>query len=212
MSAGGGGADDEVAADDTGTGGERGLERLLVFGDAVVAIAITLVVLPLVDAAQDLDDRTAWQFVQDHRAGLGAAALSFLVIWVLWRPQHRVFERAHGYTPRTATLHVVWLAAVVVLPLPTLLVVEAPHGDRSAPVLYIGTVLVALVAGRLEYADLWRSGKLDGRAPTARSWATPAAAALALVLAATVPGVGMWGMLLLVPAGLVEDRISRPAR
>ncbi|ORM35350.1 TMEM175 family protein [Williamsia sp. 1135] len=78
---------------------ERGLERLIFFTDAVVAIAITLVVLPLVDEAKDLDRRSVAEFLSEDSAALIAATISFAVIGAFWRDHHRLFERASGYTP-----------------------------------------------------------------------------------------------------------------
>lgn len=45
---------------------QRGLDRLLTFSDAVVAIAITLVALPLMGRARDVARGSASTFLQDN--------------------------------------------------------------------------------------------------------------------------------------------------
>ena len=59
---------------------ERGLDRVVNFSDAVVAIAITLIILPLVDLAQEHDDGSVVAFFGHNWTGLAAAALSFVVV------------------------------------------------------------------------------------------------------------------------------------
>lgn len=63
---------------------ERDLDRLLTFVDAVVAIAITLLGLPLAEAAAGLGDRSVAELLQDQADHLFGFALSFAVIARLW--------------------------------------------------------------------------------------------------------------------------------
>jgi uncharacterized membrane protein len=89
-------------SDRTTTGGpasvrtERGLERLIFFSDAVVAIAITLIVLPLVDSAREVAHMSTSKFLSENAYALTAAGISFVVISSFWREHHRLFERATG--------------------------------------------------------------------------------------------------------------------
>jgi hypothetical protein len=60
---------------------DRNFDRLLTFVDAIVAIAITLLVLPLVELAPELgDDGSVADLLRDHSDELWAFALSFYVI------------------------------------------------------------------------------------------------------------------------------------
>ena len=45
---------------------EHTLERTLMFTDAAVAIALTLLVLPLVDVAGEVGDSSVWDVITDH--------------------------------------------------------------------------------------------------------------------------------------------------
>lgn len=182
---------------------ERGPERLVAFSDAVVAIAITLVVLPLVDTARDGENETVEAFFRDNLGAVAAAALSFVVIASLWRVHHTVFGRFSGVTGGMMRANFLWLAAIAFLPLPTVLLVEASSDDRLGAVLYIATMFTATTAMAIigEVADrhgLDRSA--DGTASSRRwrRWLTSILMAVALLLAALVPGVGTWGLLVLL--------------
>ena len=59
----------------SGCAAGRGFERLITFADAVVAIALTLLVLPLVEIPAELGDRTASArptVFTEHRGQIGA--------------------------------------------------------------------------------------------------------------------------------------------
>jgi uncharacterized membrane protein len=202
----------------------RSFDRLVNFSDAVVAIAITLVVLPLVDTARDATDRSVSQFLVDNAPALGAAALSFVVIGNFWQTHHGVFDRFTGATRGMVRANFVWLAGIVTLPLPTVLLVGARSDGRLGTVLYIGTMLVSLVALAVvselaERAGLVRADDAapgDGRRRRTLRWLGAGLMALALVLAAAVPGVGanaLFVLLATVPASRVgrRTRRARPA-
>jgi len=77
---------------------ERGLDRLVTFLDAVVAIAITLLVLPLVEVLAELRPEDALADVIRADAGqFWAFLLSFAVIARLWLVHHRLVEQVAAY-------------------------------------------------------------------------------------------------------------------
>lgn len=181
---------------------ENGLERLVFFGDAVVAIAITLVVLPLVDSARGLDGRPAATFLHQNSTGLIAAAISFGVIGGFWREHHRTFNTATGYTGRVMQLNLYWLAGIMAVPVVTVLVVSGTGTDRLALGLYLGVIVVVrtlLMAMELllSRAGLLGRDRLDGR--MLLHHLVPAGLILiALGMAMVMPGWGMWPVLVLV--------------
>jgi len=122
---------------------DRGLDRLITFLDAVVAIAITLLVLPLVDvipdegATVDLRDLLA-----DEASRFGAFALSFAVIAQQWLVHHRIVERIGSYDMPFVLVNLVWTLTIVLLPFAT--EVAAVYGDsRLAIGIYIGTMTLS---------------------------------------------------------------------
>ena len=199
-------------------------ERIVAFSDGVVAIAITLVVLPLVDTARDADLRSVGQFLADNASALAAAALSFVVIANFWEAHHTVFERVQGITRGMLRTNFVWLAAIVFLPLPTVLLVGTHSDDRLGTVLYIGTMVVATsslavtteLGRRAGVVRAPEDGELSEATLRRRRWLPVVLMTVALVLAAAVPGVGTWALLVLlvsIPAERVwrvrGDRASR---
>lgn len=181
----------------------RGLDRLVFFSDAVIAIAITLVVLPLVDVAREPNAGPTTEFFADNSAALIAAGISFVVIGSFWREHHRIFNHAIGFTPLLVTINLLWLAGIAFLPLATVLQVDAAHDDRLATFLYIGTVGVTMALLRVEELVLTRSHLFPpGSVPTRRElvlhWSPVALTALAAAVAALAPQLGLYPLLLLV--------------
>ncbi len=182
---------------------KQGLERLVFFSDAVAAIAITLIILPLVDSARNLGTASVASFLADNVENLAAAALSFVVIASFWRGHHALFDRVTGYTTPIVLLDFVWLAGIVFLPLPTvLIVIEDGDSDVAGPLLYIGTMLVSLTAISLLQTVARRSGLLreSDEAASERHWGLVVLMAVAFLLALVVPGVGMKALFVLVLA------------
>jgi hypothetical protein len=70
---------------------DRGLDRLVNFSDATVAIAITLLLLPLVDIADEIRRESLGDLLADHVGTLIAFFVSFVVISRLWLSHHRLF-------------------------------------------------------------------------------------------------------------------------
>src|SRR5690625_1650731 len=96
-------------------------ERLAAFTDAIVAIAITLLILPLVDAASDEinEGSTFGVFFTEHFGQIGTFLISFAVIARLWVGHHRIFEHLRSYSPRVLMLTILWSLTIVIMPLPT---------------------------------------------------------------------------------------------
>ena len=191
--------------------GEKALDRLVAFSDAVVAIAITLVVLPLVDKAMDAESASA--FFADNVTGMISAALSFVVIAAFWRANHVMFVHARGYTRLVGRLQTLWLATIVFLPVATALDLAGPGTDRVGLGAYVGTMLVGGVILRVQAVALQRA-RLSDRAPAPplRHWIGAILMAVALVLVLLFPQYGaLWLLVLLleIPLGPLLNRGSR---
>lgn len=187
-----------------------GLDRILFFGDAVVAIAITLLALPLVDAAVRAKD--AEDFFRQDAIGLLSAAVSFWMIAAAWRNNHRLFRHATGYNAAVLDIALLWIASIVALPIATALIVGG-KSDRLALVVYLGVFTVSAGLTRAQREVLHRSGLVaeppETRLERVLGWLPVALRVLMTVLAAVLPEFGLWWLLLLVP-GPIVTAILRP--
>jgi uncharacterized membrane protein len=189
------------------------LERVIFFSDAVVAIAITLVALPLVDQARELGGRSAGGFVQDNATGLIAAGISFLVIAAFWRDHHRLFARATGYTRAVIQANFGWLLGVTALPVVTVVDVGSSQDDRGALALYLGTIVYLMIMVRIEEVLLAARGLLGDERLSPRflvRLALPVVLALiALVITQLRPSWNLWPLLLLLLARPLWSLVDR---
>lgn len=191
---------------ETGRERHRDLDRLLTFVDAVVAIAITLLVLPLAELPGELGEGSTRDLLSDHKPEIGAFLLSFAVISRLWFAQHRIVSGLVLSERRFERLLVLWTATIVFLPFPTALVAEAPNSDATAKVLYVGTMaLSALLLGLIALVirsrpELWDG---PGRPDPAPTLTTAAMFVVALAISLAFPEASYFPLLLL----LVSDRV-----
>lgn len=205
---------------------ERGFDRLVNFGDAIVAIAITLLVLPLVELPTSSPGKPLDDLLKGHWFELLAFVLSFLVIGRLWRIHHELFEQLTTYDEGLIRWQMLWLLTIVFLPFPTQLLGGGDNG-RAESALYIGTLFACSVSLSLMKRHIDRHPELcvpeedrgridsDGHTIADGTNVTPALFGVAFVLAATIPGVGAWALLVLLldrplERALLSRRVARP--
>lgn len=185
---------------------ERGLDRVVFFTDAVVAIAITLLVLPLVDLVPEFSGEKGanfTRFVVDNQNQLLGFALSFVVIASLWRTHHAVFQHVRAYTQRILRLTLLWAFTIVLLPLPTALISELPSEPLSIAA-YVGTMTLSSAVLTTIAVTIYRNPHLSPDdypmqfSGVMVNAVTTALFATALVVAVFVPHVNLWAMLLLL--------------
>ena len=191
----------------------HGFARLVGFSDGVVAIAITLLILPLVDAASAYHGDVG-AFVTDHLFQLLVFLLSFAVIGNFWYVHHQMYERVTSYSGGLIWANLLWLLSIVFLPFPTELLASSGHADRAVDALYIGTMVVTTAAGLLQQLIIIRHPDLqaEGVRGTLRLWPFIIPVAImvfAFILAVSVPAVGLWGLALFAVSNPLERAISR---
>ncbi|WP_308466616.1 TMEM175 family protein [Rathayibacter soli] len=194
----------------------RGLDRLVFFTDAVTAIAITLLILPLVDSVSGAATagHNAAQFLADNVNQLGAFALSFAVIARFWVSHHSAFEHVKSYNGQLLLLSLVWAFTIVVLPLPT----EMISQFATTPVtvgIYIGTLTASSVTLLAMTLLIRRHPQLEDPSNPMRgrkvfaSIATTIGFAVALVIGVLVPPINFFALLVVflsIPAQRIYDR------
>ena len=192
---------------------EASIERIVLVSDGVVAIAITLLILPLTEI-HPAEDATLADIVVENSAALGAFALSFAVIANYWTIHHDLFRPLRRHNGRIVLLNMFWLAAIVFLPFPTALLADGIDGGFAA--LYIGTLLAVSVINLLIANYLTHHPELTDGEAAAESRQHVVASALvigailiALIISLFSPTIGLFALLLLVPAQVIAGRVTR---
>jgi uncharacterized membrane protein len=181
---------------------ERDLDRLLTFVDAIVAIAITLLVLPLVDVAGEVGRGTVSDVLAGHTAELLGFFLSFVVIARLWLAHHVIVSGLVRQDGWIVNLTLLWGLTIVFLPFPTALVAEAPD-EALTKVLYIGTMAASsAILAAIAWLIVRKPDVRDAGAPPDPWIAAGIVVAflVALTVSVAVPAAGYWPLFLLVLA------------
>jgi uncharacterized membrane protein len=184
---------------------ERSAERLVFFSDAVVAIALTLLILPLADVVPEAaaEHADSLKVITENQWKIYSFLLSFFVIGRLWVAHHRVFEQIKAYNRWLMNVNLWWLLTIVVLPFPTEMI-GGFDDDRFTAVFYIATILaadaclLAMVLITRRDPDVARN---PGGVPDRQFFMgvfNVGLLVLALALAALVPGVRYLALLLLL--------------
>jgi len=192
---------------------ERGLDRLVNFSDATVAIAITLLILPLVDLAGELSgNRGAGDLLQEHWPSLVEFFVTFWVIARFWTLHHQVFEHVRSYNLRIMRLNFVWLISIVFLPFAANLLNNGEDGDRVAHALYIGSMVVTSLTLTAIERELRRAPDLlsSPLGDPRKGPITVALMTLALVLSLVFPSIGLYWVLLLLLQGTIARLLPAP--
>ncbi|GGG21858.1 DUF1211 domain-containing membrane protein [Rhodococcoides trifolii] len=139
----------------------RGFDRVVNFSDAVVAIAATLLILPLVDNATPDQGQNAFALLLDHSDELWAFVLTFAVICRLWVVQHGIFRTLVGYTTPLLAVNFLWLISVVFLPFPSNLIAKGSQEFPGSASIYVGTIALATGATMLTRIIVRRTPELE---------------------------------------------------
>ncbi|GAB2807927.1 TMEM175 family protein [Actinoallomurus bryophytorum] len=184
---------------------ERSAERLVFFSDAVVAIALTLLILPLADVVPEAaaEHTESLKVITENQWKIYSFLLSFFVIGRLWMSHHRLFEQIKSYNRWLLNVNLWWLLTIVVLPFPTEMI-GGFDDDRFTAIFYIATILAAdaclmgMVLITRRDPDVARN---PGGVPDPQFFMgmfNLGLLVLALVLATFVPGVRYLALLLLL--------------
>jgi uncharacterized membrane protein len=186
-----------------------GLERLVFFSDAVIAIAITLLVLEL--KVPEIEPGSAGSELARQVAALGPKYLGYLTsFWVIafyWMSHHRTFRYIRDYDAGLLRINMLVLFFIAFVPFPTALLFQYP-AQWITVVLYAGT----LAAIGLSMLWLWRYATQNHRlvepsmSPLLirslfnRLLVTPAVFLISILVAFFNPGLAMdcWLVLLIL--------------
>ena len=203
----------------------RALDRLVNFTDAVVAVAITLLVLSIVDIRGDSQESTVWQIIGDHSSELISFAYTFFVVALMWMVHNRTLGSLRGFDQTLFMINLLWLMGIVLLPWPSALAGEGigigaiqddrELGQTGAGMFYWGTLAFISFTASLMSFHLDRHPELldpheeqPARHPMRRIL-YPLIFLLFGVSTLVMPIVGSWLPLLLIPVGIIFSRAER---
>lgn len=195
------------------------VERLVFFSDAAVAIALTLLILPLMDAVGEAARAgvSTADYLSENLGSLGAFALSFVLIARFWRAHHQLFAAVEHEPQGLFWLNMAWLFAVVFLPVATATTGALPT-DAAQLCLYQGTMIVIsalMVAMSMllrRHPETWADGAEISSQRIRGSVVFTVLLVVSLVLALSIPHLGYWSLLILFAARPVHWLIGRVDR
>jgi uncharacterized membrane protein len=186
---------------------ERAVERLIFFTDAVAAIAITLLILPLVDVVTTDANRSRGifdvTFITNNLGQLLAFGLSFLIIARFWMANHEILADVVRSTPLLMWLDILWVFTIVLLPLPTEITAVYNASELTVTV-YIGTCLAGTALLTIMSIYLYRHPELERKGKTTSGtqiWgigSTAVSFVIALALELIFPSIHYYSLLALL--------------
>lgn len=193
-------------------------DRLKAFTDGVLAIALTLLILPLMDgvgdAAASHDDVGQW--ITGEWPQLFSFLLSFVLIASFWKRHHRLFAGVEYTTDRLLWLTFAWMLTIVWLPVATAVVGQFSSSPLQI-LIYVGTMLVGNVLLLVTRLYVMRHPELTPTGSVRDGLASDVAPTIlfivALALALALPSVGYWAVLVLVlsrPLTAILKRARQP--
>ena len=172
--------DDSASADQEMVLTYSEAERFITFTDAVVAIAMTLLILPLMEAASDIveenmtegegegegegeeesDKMTVEDYFSHNKHKVGSFFLSFWVVSIFWVWHDKLFRYVCRFSRLLLTLNFLWMLGLVFLPVATSLLTATPDTDKLGLIVYIGTMLWTSFCGGLMVQVIRRDSRI----------------------------------------------------
>ena len=185
-------------------------ERQMLFTDAVVAIAITLLALEL-PVPEGSTNGEFWHSAWSDRGEYLSFLISFLVIWAHWSGHRLMFRSVATFDRLLSSLNGLWLLMIVIIPFATKVI----GGDKAFQArfgLYAGIqtltcVIFLLMAWHVKRARLYRDGVPMLRFE--RGMRRSGILAIGFAVSIPVSFVTGWAYLCWAAAPLVSDAIDR---
>ncbi|MEO8515218.1 MAG: TMEM175 family protein [Flavobacterium sp.] len=111
------------------------LERLILFSDAVFAIAITLLVIEIKvpHIESNVNDNIVWHELLHLLPKFFGFVLSFFIIGIYWTVHHRLFSYLTNYDSKLIWLNILFLFSIALMPFTTALYSEFYQQDLHIP-------------------------------------------------------------------------------
>lgn len=190
-------------------------DRVLFFSDAVMAIAITLLVVDIRVPGLPASLIHAGDVLRNSGTRIFGFALSFAVIGMFWMGHHSVFRHIRALDRTLIWLNLLFLATVAFLPFPTALLSAASTQQAPATVFYAACVAAAGLAELVIWLYAIKTAGLVADSVTprmrryfaARMTRTPVVFGLSIPVAIVAPGVAPYLWILTAVVGVVLRRV-----
>lgn len=194
-----------------------GAERTKAFVDAVVAIAMTLLILPLMESVGEgaAGEGTTLAWLDEHQGQLFSFFVSFVLIALFWMNHHRQFAHVRHVDGALMWLVTGWMLTIVWLPVATALTGQMPSSDAAAKAMYIGTMIATSLFSLATRSYLSAHADMhDTDADTlARGFAIDIGMAvlfaLSLAVSVLVPSIGYLALLLMAFTSAIQRPLTR---
>lgn len=191
-------------------------ERLKSFTDAVVAIAMTLLILPLINTIGDASasGQSTADWIGANLDAITLFALSFVLIAMFWMSHHRLFALVEHVTDPLLWITVAWMLTIAWLPVATALTGQTRR-DALQLVVYIGTMALTsltLAGARLylrAHPELHRIPETGMRRGLLADLLTTGMFVVALGIGIALPAIGYSALFLMVLVGPLHTLWAR---
>ncbi len=192
-----------------------GPDRIIAFSDAVVAIAITVLLLPLAEVRIP-DGATLADLIRENSLLLGGLTLSWVIIALFWLAHHRLFDHIEFFDATTVRLNFLWLFAIALMPVPTNILIESEPTAETVG-FYIGWMF--LISGVLTVIQ-WHARRTpgmmeeeytntqDAQEARLRALLITAVFGICLIIALISPNIALWFLLLQIPVDWLAARLA----
>lgn len=191
----------------------KDMQRFANFSDAVMAIAITLLILPLTERAANARITSFHAFGAAFGHLLLVFLLSFVVIYRYWEVHHDLMRSVQTFDAKLFWCNGLWLLSIAIIPFTSELI-----GNNATNSVFINGIYIAslMITGYAGYAMQFTAShsphlRRPGAAALPVSYGLYSAVAmtLALLIAIAVPSIGIWSLVLLIPAGYIRRIVRR---
>lgn len=187
--------------------------RIVAFSDGVVAIAITLLILPLsalsLPNSGDAITNPLGYVWQENQTLIVSFLITWAVIVVFWLIHHNVFGRIARVNTEVLAWNIVWLFGVVVFPFPMNLMNQidgtadaGSMADRQVVVFYVFTMFVisfamSMISEQLRANRDLLTEEAAKEPPPSRvdTWAATVYLGAVVVIALIKPGFALWSLI-----------------
>ena len=204
----------------------RPFDRLVNFADAVVAIAITLLVLPLVSIPGPSGDETIWTLLSNNLGSIIAFLVAFYIVASLWVAHNRVMNQLRAYDGFVLWLNISWLAGIAFMPWLAAMYGQADawfsggEGFGGVGLLFFGTlatlsVFTSVLSFHVQRhlylvdpnkLDSWKRSFSIGRV---RGWTFTTFFAVVGLLTLVIPQIAVYLPLAITPIEIILGRWQR---